>query len=81
MSYDIRKSMNDMKNMLALNVDRPLGMRLTECINDLAIILPLNTVEQFMQLNEQLSLDTKKEKSFVSFTQNYPLNKHDWKKI
>jgi len=60
--------MNDMKNTLALNVDRPFGMQLTECINDLAITLPLNTVEQFMQLNEQLSLDTKKEKSFVSFT-------------
>lgn len=68
MSYDLHKSMNDMKNTLALNVDRPFGMQLTECINDLAITLPLNTVEQFMQLNEQLSLDTKKEKSFVSFT-------------
>lgn len=60
MSYDLHKSMNDMKNTLALNVDRPFGMQLTECRNDLAITLPLNTIEQFMQLNEQLSLDTKK---------------------
>jgi len=45
-----------------------LVLQLTECRNELAITLPLNTVEQFMQLNEQLSLDTKKEKSLVSFT-------------
>lgn len=68
MLYDLHNSMKDMKNTLAFNVDRPFGMQVTECRNDLAITLSLNTVEQFMQLNEQLSLDTKKEKSFVSFT-------------
>jgi len=65
--YDLHKNINDIKNTLALNVcvDRPLGTLLTECKNNLAVSLPFDTVEQFVEFNEQLSSNIEKEKSYV----------------
>jgi len=63
--YDLHKNINDIKNTLALNVGRPLGTLLTECKNNLAVSLPFNTVEQFIEFNEQLSSNVEKEKSYV----------------
>jgi len=63
--YDLHKNINDIKNTLAFNVGRPLGTLLTECKNNLAVSLPFNTVEQFIEFNEQLSSNVEKEKSYV----------------
>jgi len=58
--YDLHKNINDIKNTLALNVGRPLGTLLTECKNYLAFSLPFNTVEQFIEFNEQYHQTSKK---------------------
>lgn len=74
--YDLHKCVNDIKNTISMTGYGFVGTQLTQYTAELAITLPLNTVEQFIQFNEQLSADLDKEKAFVSFVEYNLLNKY-----